>query len=195
MLTLGQERQISGITMIEMLISMLLLAIVLSIGAPATARWVRQSEIRSSAESLRSALQKARSEAIARNTRIRTSLGDNTGLARWSMGCVRVSTACPHVLHEQTVPSASSVRWGATRFVANDDLSVGLAVGASMPGSVDFFPLGDAPLIATGNDIARIDILHARDDTAGRLVVRIDGAGNIRICDPALPVTNVRRCR
>lgn len=195
MLKLGQKWQITGITMIEMLISLLVLAIILSIGAPATARWVRQSEIRSSAESLRSALQQARTEAIKRNARMRITLGDATGLARWSMGCVRVSAACPDVLQAQTASSSRSVRWGAAKFVATANLSVGLAVGAGMPARVDFFPLGDAPLIATGNDIARIDVVHARDDTAGRMVVRIDAAGNVRICDPSLPVTDVRRCR
>ena len=180
--------------MIEMFVVLTVLAIVLALGAPATARWLRQSEIRSSAERLRSALQKARTEAIARNTRTRIRIGDQNGGTGWTIGCVRESERCPAVLQAQRAPSDSNLRWGAAASGGAADLSVALAAGAALPGDVEFHPLGNAPRIASGDDITRIDVLHAGDAEAGRLVVRIDSAGNIRICDPALPVTGVRGC-
>ncbi len=181
--------------MIEMFITLFVIAIVLAIGAPATARWVRQTDIRSSAESLRSALQKARGEAIARNARIRITLGNASGHARWLIGCVRVSAACPgKTLHQQAVLSRDRIRWGAAKASAAATLSTALTAGAALPGTVDFFPLGDAPGIAGGSDLARIDVVHANDSAAGRWVIRIDTAGNIRMCNPALPESDHRRC-
>lgn len=181
--------------MTEMLIVLTVLTIVLALGAPATARWLRQSEIRSSAESLRSALQKARTEAIARNTRISIRIGDQRGGTGWTMGYVRQSQACPAVLHRQRASADSNIRWGAASSDGAGDLSAPLAAGAALPGDVEFHPLGNAPRIVSGEDLARIDVQHAGDAEAGSLVVRIDSAGNVRICDPSLPATAVRGCR
>jgi hypothetical protein len=69
-----------------------------------------------------------------------------------------------------------------------------LTAGAGLPATVAFHALGNAPRIVSGSEIARIDVLHPTDSAAGRLVVRTDGAGNVSICDPALPVSDVRGC-
>ena len=194
MLTLWQRRPSAGITMIEMMVTVSVLAIVLVVITPEAARWVRQSEVRSSAENLRSVLQRARAEAVARNARIRISLGNDQGFAQWSFGCVRVSASCPAVLQSHAAQIDSAVRWAGALLDGAATATVALTAGAALPGKVDFFPLGDAPHIAMGTDIARIDVLHSRDTLVRRLVVRIDGAGNVRICDPALPAADPGGC-
>lgn len=185
---------VAGVTMIEMCLTLLVLAIVMALGMPSTARWVHQWQIRASAESLRSALQKSRAEAIARNTKINITLGDSAGLPQWRIGCVRVSALCPGNLHAQVASAAGRIRWGAASAAAAANLSVALVSGTGLPGNVEYHPLGDAPRIVSGSDIARIDVLHSSDGAAGRLVVRIDSAGNVSICDPALPVSDPRGC-
>jgi len=194
MLSLRGLRCAAGVTMIEMCITMLVLAIVLGLGMPSTARWVHQWQIRTSAENLRSALHKSRAEAIARNTKINITLGNSAGLPQWRIACVRASTLCPGNLHTQAASGGSSIRWGAAKAPAAAQIAVALVAGAGLPASVAFHPLGNAPRIVSGSDIARIDVLHPDDSAAGRLVVRIDGAGNVSICDPALPVSDVRGC-
>ena len=184
----------AGVTMIEMFTVLVVLTVVMAIGAPATVRWLRQSEIRSNAESLRSSLQKACAEAIARNTRIKISIGDKSGGTSWTMGCAMASDRCPAVLHVQRAPSDSRIRWGAANSHGAGNFFVALTAGAALPGEVEFHPLGNAPRVISGNDIARVDVLHAGDAEAGRLVVSIGSAGNIRICDPALPASAVGRC-
>ena len=173
----------SGVTLIEMIITLAVLSIVLALSAPGAARWVRQSEIRSSAESLRSALQRARIEAVSRNARVRVTLGDAEGRPQWQLGCVRVNAACPAQLIQKDADSRDKVRWGAAT-AAVTDLSSALDAGSALPGSVDFFPLGDARQVASDIDIARIDVFFLNDANAGRLVVRIDSAGNVSFCDP-----------
>lgn len=176
----------SGVTLVEMLITLCILIIVLALGAPATARWVRDSEVRSGAETLRSVLQRTRAEAVSRNARMRVSLGDGQGHPVWVMGCVRINAACPAQLYQHAAEMNGKVRWGAAPSAAAGDVSVALGAGDALPGSVDFYPLGDAPQVAAGTDLARIDVFHAADDQARRLVVSIDGGGNIRLCNPAL---------
>lgn len=172
----------SGVTLIEMIITLAVLAVVLALSAPSAARWVRQSEIRSSAESLRSVLQRARIEAVSRNARVRATLGDAEGRPQWRLACVRVNASCPAQLNQQAADSHDKIRWGAAT-ASVSDLTVALDAGNLLPGSVDFFPLGDAPQVASEIDIARMDVFFPDDPDAGRLVVRIDSGGNVSLCD------------
>ena len=187
-------RPVAGVTMIEMFITLFVLAIVLATGMPSTAHWVHRWQIRASAESLRSALQKSRAEAIARNTKINITLGDPSGLPQWRIDCARVTVLCPNNLHAQVASAGSGIRWGAAKAAAAANIAVALVAGADLPATVEFHPLGNAPRIVSGSDIARIDVIHPADSAAGRLVVRTDGAGNVSICDPALPGSDVRGC-
>lgn len=184
----------NGITLIELLLTLTIMAIVLALGVPATARWVRDIEVRSSAESLKSALQLARSEAVSRNTRVHIQLGNDTGHPGWLITCVYASTLCPSALNNHPPEVTSLIRWGAEVITNAGKTSTALKPGLNLPGGVDFYPLGDARQIAYGTDLARIDIIHARDSTARRLIIRIDGAGNIRLCDPALNAKNAEAC-
>ena len=194
MLSSMHLRYAAGVTMIEMFITLFVLAIVLAAGMPSTAHWVHRWQIRTSAESLRSALQKSRAEAIARNTKINITLGDSSGLPQWRIDCARVTVLCPNNLHAQVASAGSGIRWGAAKAAAAANISVALVAGADLPATVEFQPLGNAPRIVSGSDIARIDVIHPADSAAGRLVVRTDGAGNVSICDPALPGSDVRGC-
>ena len=180
------RRPISGVTLIEVIVTLSVLTLVLALSAPALSRWVNRFALGSSAERLRSALQSARAEAVARNARIRVTLGDASGLPQWQLACVRVNADCPAQLFRQPASGRDPVRWAATDAASAGDLSVIPKAGNLLPGSVDFFPLGDAPQVASGTDIARIDVLIPDDATAGRRVVRIDGGGNVRLCDPEL---------
>lgn len=63
-----------------------------------------------------------------------------------------------------------------------------------MPGTIDFFPLGDAPQVIGGTDIARVDVIHSASEDDSRLVLRIDGAGTIRLCNPSRPTDHPEAC-
>ncbi len=186
--------RILGFTLIELLITLVILSIVLAMGAPSAARWIRIMEVRSNAESLRSALQRARAEAVARNTRIRISLGNSTGIPGWSVTCVYATAACPTPLLTHTSETSSLVRWGGALLAGSSTTATPLTAGTALPGTLDFFPLGDAPQVTSGTDIARVDVVHSDTTNDVRLILRIDGAGNIRLCDPARPTAHPEAC-
>ncbi len=194
MLSSMHLRYAAGVTMIEMFITLFVMTIVFAVGMPAMTHWVHQWDIRANAEGLRSVLQRARAEAIARNAKINIRLGNAAGLPQWRIACVTVTTLCPGNLQSQSASAGSSLRWGAASAATAANVSVALAAGAGLPGNVEFHPLGDAPRINSGSDIARIDVSHPNDSNAGRLIVRIDGAGNVSICDPAITVSDPRGC-
>ena len=64
-------------TLIELMVGVTLVAIVLMLGMPAMALWMKNSRIRSAAETLQNSFQSARAEAVRRNQVVRIQLVDS----------------------------------------------------------------------------------------------------------------------
>lgn len=65
-----------GVTLVELMIGLAVLALLMMSGAPAFSDWIRNTRIRSATESILSGIQYARSEAVRRNTAVRFQLTD-----------------------------------------------------------------------------------------------------------------------
>jgi type IV fimbrial biogenesis protein FimT len=183
-----------GLTLIEMLITLSVSAVVLATGAPAMGQWLRDIEIRGSASSLLSALQAARAEALARNASVRLELSDMQGRPGWRLVCVQVSNRCPALIRKQVIDTQTSVRWGVSALAAMPAFGAAIMAGHGLPAHVRFDPLGAAPAIASGSDVARVDITHANDATARRRVVLITAQGMVRVCDPSVASAHPEHC-
>lgn len=185
----------AGVTLIELMVALSVAAIVLAFGTPAAGQWLRDVEIRSSAGALLAALQSARAEAIVRNAPVRLRLVDALGRPGWEAGCVRVSARCPATIRRQPVSAATGVRWGASLPAGLPALTAAITAGSALPAGVTFDALGAAPAVGTGADIARIDVTHARDEGARRLVILIAAQGMVRLCDPLAGTGRPERCQ
>lgn len=58
----------NGVTLIELLIGLAILAILVTMGLPSFTTWTQNRQLRSAAESIQTGLQLARGEAVKRNT-------------------------------------------------------------------------------------------------------------------------------
>lgn len=58
----------TGVTLIELLIGMAIVAILVTMGLPSFTTWMQNRQLRSAAESIQTGLQLARGEAVKRNT-------------------------------------------------------------------------------------------------------------------------------
>jgi len=183
-----------GLTLTELLIVLTLSSILLAIGAPALGQWVRDIEVRSNASSLLAVLHAARTEAVTRNAWVRLQLRDTQGRPGWQLGCVQPTARCPSLIRQQATDQGTAVRWGAALLSAMPPIHTAIAAGANFPAAIRFDATGAAPNIATGDDIARIDITYNGEPTTRRMVVMVSAQGMARLCDASVSNTHPMFC-
>jgi len=199
---------LAGVTLIEQMVVIALLAVMFTIALPSFSDWIRNTRLRSVAESLRSDLQMARADAIRRNTTTRlqlvtaldgscalTASGSlwvvNSGAAQSPAGACNAeisATAAPFlVLKSPPRPgSAADVRIQATRSTVGFN-ALGRQTATTSPAT-------DVAIF-----IARIESLNGTCAAAGGdvrcLNIVVSPAGDSRICDPARTAsTDPMRC-
>ena len=161
----------SGVTLVELLASVAILAILAAIGAPSYATFIANSQIRSTTETIRNGLQVARAEAIKRNASVTFTL--NTSDTSWVVGCAVTTANCP-----ATIQSKAAKEGGSG--------TVTVAITGTNP--VTFGNLGGA----TSYDVT-VDNTSITTAKSKELRIRIGAGGNIRVCDPNISVTTDTR--
>lgn len=164
-----------GFTLIEILISIVVLGVLISMGAVSFAEWLQNQHIRGAAEAGLNGLQVARSEAIRRNLPVKFVLGPSTG---WTVSESATDTLVQTRAHEDGSRNAevATTPDGATTitFMPLGGLTTNLD-GSSAFSRIDFFNTVGGTCKAAGGDMRCL-----------RLVV--SAGGSMRMCDPALPV-------
>lgn len=198
---------VRGVTLIELAVVVALVALLLAAVIPNASAWIRNTQIRNVTTSMQTGLQRARAEAMRRNTNVRFSL---------------VSLNNPAVLDNSCALSDSGVAW----VVSLDDPSSKCATAASettAPRIVDKHATGDSSqaVVVQGSDSASNDADTVLFNGFGRVVdvageatlatVNIDNknagndfrplrivigaGGTIRMCEPRVTASgDPRKC-
>lgn len=164
-----------GVSVVEMVITVALLAIVLSLATPSFAGWLERSRVRAAAESIHAGVQLARSEALARNARVRFTIQPN---GSWAVACTAVSPGCPDLLALHNRSGAESRG------------SFGMAINgtsATAAAGVTFSPQG-RPDTTELSRITALDVAvptHIASPLASRaLRIVVSDFGRTRMCYP-----------
>jgi len=166
-----------GFTLIELMLTVIILAIISAIAMPNYRGLVVNSEIRTTAESIRTGMQLARAEAVKRNANVRFTLAGRA----WTVGCVTVNANCPATIQakHQNEGSSSTITTtitpnGATVVTFN---SFGTTTGA-----------GQIRRVA-------VDSTAIAASATSDLAITIGIGGNPRMCDPNVSATtDVKFC-
>lgn len=188
---------VRGLTLVELLVGLALLAVVLRLAAPSFSNALQNQGIRTTAQSIHDGLQAARSEALRRNRNVSFQRTTGTG---WNVGCETVDTAsgCLAQLNSRSPHDGGS---GAT--VSQDLVAVGSsAPGTAFSGTLTFNGLGrvTAATLAAGQmAVFRVTLAAggacAADGGPMRcLNVIVGAAGQLRLCDPAVAAGGTRAC-
>lgn len=176
MLTPSPQR---GLSLIELMIGIVLVAILLTSGMPSFSAWLQNRQIRTAAEAILNGLQLARAEAVRRNHNVEFVLGDASA---WRVGCTPVDgTNCPASIQER---------------VAGEGTGNATLTLSDTTGSLTFTPLGR---VTTATLAAGKTAIFAIGSSRGTCVadggslrclqVRLSPGGQIRMCDPHLSDT------
>jgi type IV fimbrial biogenesis protein FimT len=215
---LNRQRLPRGFTLIEVMISLVVLGVLLSLGAPVFADWLQNQQTRGAAEATLNGLQIARATAVQRNTPVRfqfvtdltsactlAPLPTNTSTTpvNWVVSFTNPTGGC-NPLNPDTTPNANIVQArfsgeGTSNAVATPVYvpgpPAGVAAGAN---TVTFSALGSIvnPNPDGSVPLVRIDISNPRITSAAARPLRVivTTGGSIRMCDPAVAGTDPRAC-
>lgn len=202
------HRHARGFTLIEVLVSLVIIALMMVIGLPSMTTYFQNSKISTAAQSYASGLQVARTEAIRRNLPVDFLLSDtdvsvaNVANAavpspagrNWVVRVFNPTTAVFDPIESKSALEGSGQIAGSTPAVA----VIGSAVlpPAAFNGVVTFNGFGGT----TSNSEINLDVNNLTGGAcmpAGPmrcLRVRAAAGGLIRVCDPQLPIGDSRSC-
>ena len=194
-----------GATLIELMIGLAVLALLVGIGVPAFQTMMKNYQIRTTAESLVSGLQTARTEAVRRNTSVRFQL-----VSSLDADCNPVQSG-PHWIVSRNDPTAKCDQASVTDFLEINDTSLAqilMKANNSVKGTAAMSATagGSAAVRVIFNSLGRVDAgsIDTIDVTnpgggncesgtpAGNMRcmrIRIGAGGQIKMCDPSPNVT------
>jgi type IV fimbrial biogenesis protein FimT len=192
-----------GFSLLELMVTLTILAILIVLGIPSYEQWIVNSRIRTATESIQNGLRFARNEASQRATNVRFQLNSPTDGADWTVCLLPASATSAAAVSTCPDPLASSsstlqsftgkdgttgVLIGATTAIA--DIAPGTYGGSGagitggVPAGITFNPLG-RPSDYNGTSIVRIDA-NAPQANSRRLVTTISAGGMVNMCDPQI---------
>lgn len=199
---IGGKSRNRGISLIEVAITLVILALLIALGAPSFQTWLLNTQIRNSAEAMSAGLQLARGEAVRRNQAVQFTLVSLTNPAVLDNACVVSATGaswivslddpsnkCASDVSDSTVPRIVGKR------AAGDGSAAASVAGSDASGnaasSVTFNGFGRTN---GANPLAQINVTSASNG-ARALRVQISSGGAIRLCDPSISdTTDPRKC-
>ena len=174
-----------GFNLIEIMVSLTVLAILIALGAPSFGEWLQNQQVRAATEAIVNGMQVARGEAIKRNLAVQFTLDLPSG---WTV-CEATKQPCDGTLlanpvRVQDVIQSRSGGEGTRNAQATSTPDGALAV--------TFSPLGS--VLTTNSDgsapVTQVDVVNSQGNcmAAGGpmrcLRVVVTGGGSIRMCDP-----------
>lgn len=168
----------SGLTLIELMIAIALVAILTAVAFPSFSTWLANLKVRAVAESVSAGMHAARVEAAKRNATVRFHLDSAVG-GGWTVSVVDGGA----IVEQKSAGQGGSVM-----------VTVGEA-------SIEFNSLGQRsnPDAAVGTIVANISkpdsgSCQADGGSVRCLMISISVNGQVRLCDPARPDGDPQAC-
>jgi type IV fimbrial biogenesis protein FimT len=198
-----RSRRTSGFTMIEMLVTMTLFAILVALGVPSMTTWIRNNKVRTVTDSLQTGLRLAQAESLRRSRQVVFALTNSTtptvtplpaavnGLswAIYSVPSMTDGTENPEFIQSGVLSNLSS------QVTINTNLNISTlcfnsvgrlvnnasAIVNAITGSSCQQPTGAPPVLTFTINVAGAD---------RPLQVNLGLGGQVHMCDPGVPISD-----
>ncbi|MFM8901361.1 MAG: GspH/FimT family pseudopilin [Burkholderiales bacterium] len=202
--TITASKNRAGFTLIELMVTLTLLAIMLMLAVPSFTQWQRNNQIRSAAESLQNGLRLARTQAMTLNRNVVFTLTNdvpdisitaNSGGLNWTIQTIPLITgeAIQYIQGGNFASSVSGLTISgpggpppAASVAAVCFNAVGQQVNVATPGTGVACVAG-----ATSFVVSRTSAVDGNDRP---LHVTLSFSGQVRMCDPARPSGSPDAC-
>lgn len=178
-----------GMSLIELMVAITILAIVTVLALPSYGVWINNTKIRTTAESILAGLQLARNEAVRRNAIVRFQFVDNftnTCALSSTAGSWIVSLDDPAGKCDIAPSDTAAPRIVQSKPAAEGAAGVTTAATDSTTAASTTVAFNGLGRVTSSTQIARIDldssVLAASDSRDLRIMVT--PGGQIRMCDP-----------
>jgi type IV fimbrial biogenesis protein FimT len=165
----------AGFTLIELMITIAIFSITLTFGISSYRTWVQNTQIRNAAESIMNGIQRARAEAVKRNTSVAFDLSADSSwqISVAGSGVIETRSSSEGSKNVTVTPTPT----GATTITLN-------SLGVVVPNADSSAPLTQVNLSATS---------AAAGGRAMRVTIGMGGI--VRMCDPNLATgSNPQAC-
>jgi type IV fimbrial biogenesis protein FimT len=193
----------AGLTLIELMIGLAILALLIGMGMPSIGTWMANSRVRNTAEGLQSGLALARSEAVRRNQNVEfvitndiIDLGTVGTVApaangmHWLVRFINPATATYSLVESKSGYEGSGQAGGQTigaQIAASDPQIVFRGMGGTQG-------LGGTATFDVSNPAAGACHTTATPAPIRCLRVQVSVSGQIRLCDPSTAAPDTRAC-
>ncbi|MDO8990890.1 MAG: GspH/FimT family pseudopilin [Sideroxyarcus sp.] len=171
------KTRVLGFSLVELMIGIAILGILIAVAIPSYRTWILNAQVRNAAESIQNGLQRARAEALKRNTNVSFTLGAAND-SSWSVQVGGGGVPLGNILESRLSNEGSN--------------SVILTPVPAVATTVTFDILGRP--IAGGLTSVGIDSTILPTAESQDLSVTIGIGGNIKMCDPNVSSPNPRAC-
>jgi type IV fimbrial biogenesis protein FimT len=201
------SRPSRGMTMIELAVTMTILALLLISAGPSIGAWIRNTQVRSVASSMLAGVNRARNEAIRRGRPIRFQLVSLTNSKTMDASCALSGSAVSWVVSVNDPTARCDYAPALVPANANDPLIVesgaGGVGGQNVVAAAKVADGSAAASVLTFNafgrvaDAAPIDHITVSNSAAGgdyrSLRIEIGAGGTVRLCDMGVTSTTDSR--
>jgi type IV fimbrial biogenesis protein FimT len=193
-----------GVTMIELMVGIAIVAILFSLASPSLSSWLQNSQIRAAADAIQSGLMLARAESVRRNTTVRFQLTStlnsscalSTSGTNWVVSLADPTGACGNPSADPGDPNPPAPAIIQVRAGAQGSRNALVAAGQS---TIVFNGLGRITPVPAGNiDIAISNPTGGNCAVLGGpmrcLQVVVSPGGQVRMCDPMFVSPDPQGC-
>jgi type IV fimbrial biogenesis protein FimT len=181
----------SGFSLIELMIGVVILGILTAVAVPSFQTWMRNSQVRNAAESISNGLQRARAEAVSRNTRVAFILENNSS---WSVNIVDAALTPASAVIQTRSSSEGSKNVTVTALAADDPTITPPTFLIATPATtITFNNLGGITPNSGANPAIALVNLSAESGSQN-LSVTIGVAGNAKVCNPSAAAGSPTAC-